>query len=302
MKSVQPEFSGANGAGLEAGATVDARAVNAAAFERVWSGGHWLKQRLQFNLEVARKDFLHVVRVLGLPRRQATILDVGFGSGMLLFTFAPSYRLLGTELSPTAIRKVRQAARKRGYQECLFVIPPANGTLPFRGGVCDVVIASHIVEHVADDIGLMREMLRVLKPGGRLVLLFPLDAQREEVLSEADLINPAHLAAGHYHVRNYNLATLLHRLQSLNGHVIFVESDAHAWDWKQTLDPWRQQLASTQPGHWLDRVIAAAINIPLSLLPRPLLRALDGLLVRRGYRARQAVLVLERGAATGGSA
>jgi SAM-dependent methyltransferase len=268
------------------------RLINAATFEQVWGGRHALKHRLQYNLEVARKDFLYVLKVLNLPRAHVTVLDVGFGNGMLLFTFAASCRLLGTELSPAAIHQAQVQARRRRYGDYLFV-EPDDRILPFRLGACDLVIASHIVEHVADDLGLVREMLRVLKPGGHLILLLPLDASQAGQLSEAELINPAHLTAGHYHVRNYNLETLLHRLSSLPGEVVWTETDAQTWDWKCTLNPARQRLATASwLGYWLDRIIAVLINVPLALMPLTLLRALDRFWAGRGYRARQAIVVL----------
>jgi len=46
----------------------------------------------------------------------------------------------------------------------------------FRDNVLDYVFSSHCLEHVTDDRAALREWIRVLKPGGRLVLYLPDDA------------------------------------------------------------------------------------------------------------------------------
>jgi SAM-dependent methyltransferase len=49
-----------------------------------------------------------------------------------------------------------------------------NGNrLPFADGVFDRIIASEVLEHVPDDLGVMAELCRVLKPGGRLAATVP---------------------------------------------------------------------------------------------------------------------------------
>jgi SAM-dependent methyltransferase len=48
-----------------------------------------------------------------------------------------------------------------------------GGVLPFPDGHFDLVIASDVLEHVADDRALTREILRVVKPGGRAIVTVP---------------------------------------------------------------------------------------------------------------------------------
>jgi hypothetical protein len=69
----------------------------------------------------------------------------------------------------------------------------------------DILVCSHILEHVPDDRTAMREMLRVLRPGGLAIVLVPLDGHgttREDAAVRSPLAR--HLAFGkHDHVRRY---------------------------------------------------------------------------------------------------
>ncbi len=279
-----------------AGAAPDARVVNAAKFEQHWRSSKPWRERLQYNLEAARKDFLYALRRLGLKRSGQRVLDVGFGNGMLMFLFDRTCALYGTEFSAAAIERAERRARRRGYREFCFRMPERGERLPFAGEFFDMVIASHVIEHVEGDRELLREMMRTLKPGGHLVVIAPLEAHSEGRLSEAELINPAYRERGHFHVRRYNLPSLLARLEELPGRVVWRASSASLWSWKASLDPWRKRLNEGWLGRPADRLVAAAINIPLSLAPRRLLAWLDGRLAARGYPPAQAVVVMQKDA------
>jgi SAM-dependent methyltransferase len=46
--------------------------------------------------------------------------------------------------------------------------------LPFRDGEFDVVLINHVLEHIPDDRGALRELHRVLRPGGRALMQHPM--------------------------------------------------------------------------------------------------------------------------------
>ena len=72
----------------------------------------------------------------------------------------------------------------------------------------DIVIAHHVLEHVAEDMQAMREIFRLLKPGGMAVLSVPINASRQETYENAAATDAAHRFA-HFsaedHVRHYGL-------------------------------------------------------------------------------------------------
>ena len=72
----------------------------------------------------------------------------------------------------------------------------------------DVVMANHVLEHIPDDRAAMRELFRVLKPGGLALLTTPINATRETTYENPAIASPAarwaHFSA-HDHVRYYGL-------------------------------------------------------------------------------------------------
>jgi len=95
------------------------------------------------------------------------VLEVGCGSGKQLATLAArGWDVQGLDVDEEAAAQARKA----------YGIPVFCGPLHeagFRDEEFDAVVTSHVIEHVYDPIGLLRESRRVLKQGGRLVVITP---------------------------------------------------------------------------------------------------------------------------------
>jgi ubiquinone/menaquinone biosynthesis C-methylase UbiE len=274
---------------MPAGAT----AANLKAFDTAWTARTQFVVRFRYNIEAARKEFLALLSDLRVSRTRQRVLDAGFGSGMLMFQFDRKSVIRGVEISTSALAAAKQRARRGGYVDAEFVRPENETRLPFDDRTFSVVIASHVVEHVEDDIGFVRELLRVLRPDGWLFVIGPLDNPADGLLSDEALANPA-FAEGHYHVRNYNAESLVRRIEQAGGTVERARLSMATWDWKVRADPWRSRLSRSLPGRIVDRGIAAALNLPLSLMPLTCLRAVDRFFVWQGYHPRQAALAVRR--------
>lgn len=63
--------------------------------------------------------------------------------------------------------------------------------LPFGNDQFDVVLCSHVLEHVPDDRKAMRELHRVLKPGGTGIILVPIERGRAATYEDPSITDPA---------------------------------------------------------------------------------------------------------------
>lgn len=86
---------------------------------------------------------------------------------------------------------------------------------PFEDASFDIVICSHVLEHIPDDARAMQEILRILKPGGRALLLVPLANDGEGTEEEPGINDPAEQERrfGQWdHVRIYGRDDFLDRM------------------------------------------------------------------------------------------
>jgi SAM-dependent methyltransferase len=94
------------------------------------------------------------------------ILDVGCGTGANLELLAQFGDAEGVDVSDEALSFCR-ARGLRNVREC------AAESLPFENESFDLVTGLDVVEHLDDDLAGLREMSRVLRPGGRVMVFVP---------------------------------------------------------------------------------------------------------------------------------
>jgi SAM-dependent methyltransferase len=102
---------------------------------------------------------------MGLPDR-ARILDAGCGSGRNMIELARHGTVTGVELSPPSV----EIARRRATGE---VIEGSILEMPFAAESFDLAVSLDVIEHLQDDLAALKELRRVVAPGGRLLVTVP---------------------------------------------------------------------------------------------------------------------------------
>lgn len=118
----------------------------------------------------AAGEDLEIVHSLARPRPGDRCLDVATGAGHTALRIAPDALLvLGLDLAPGMVEKGRALAAERQVRNALFLTGDAQA-LPFAAESFELVTCRIAPHHFADVDGAVREVARVLVPGGRFVL------------------------------------------------------------------------------------------------------------------------------------
>ena len=97
------------------------------------------------------------------PGPDAVLVDLACGGGLMAPHAARlGYRHVGVDLGAQGLR----VAREHG----VLAVRGSVLAVPLADGCADVVVAGEILEHVEDDVGVLAECARLLRPGGALVI------------------------------------------------------------------------------------------------------------------------------------
>lgn len=107
----------------------------------------------------------HVARALGEPQPGRRVLDAGCGTGGLMRRLG-GWEWTGVDVEPAACALARERTGAEIVEASLAALPWAEATF-------DAVTSVDVLYHIEDDVGALREMVRVLRPGGRVVINVP---------------------------------------------------------------------------------------------------------------------------------
>jgi phosphatidylethanolamine/phosphatidyl-N-methylethanolamine N-methyltransferase len=98
------------------------------------------------------------------------VLEVGVGTGLCLPMYPAHCRVTAIDLSAAMLSKAAERVEEEGLTNVTLERMDA-GAMTFADSAFDLVIAAYVVTAVPDYRKLMSEMVRVSRPGGRLVML-----------------------------------------------------------------------------------------------------------------------------------
>lgn len=117
--------------------------------------------------------------VKGRDWRGARVLDVGCGIGDLGFRLAArGADVVGVELDPAKVTYASRVRDRWGFRNLHFIAGDATRLGQLGLGRFDAAFCLALLEHVEDDIGLVRQIAALLRPGGLLVVEVPSAARR----------------------------------------------------------------------------------------------------------------------------
>lgn len=103
----------------------------------------------------------------------ARVLEAGCGVGAqtgFLFANSPEADFTCLDINPDSLAQARAAAQARGMTRVVFRQGDLYG-LPFAEATFDHVFLCFVLEHLTDPVAVLRELKRVLKPGGSLTVI-----------------------------------------------------------------------------------------------------------------------------------
>lgn len=98
--------------------------------------------------------------------KESRLFDLGCGTGLNVSTFATEYKTFGSDLSPEALRFCCERSVD-GLFRC------SADAIALRDQSVDVVTALDVLEHVREDLPVLKEINRILTPGGKLIVTVP---------------------------------------------------------------------------------------------------------------------------------
>jgi ubiquinone/menaquinone biosynthesis C-methylase UbiE len=201
-------------------------------------------------------------------------LDTGFGFGYLLEKLARVGQgrayCYGLDISRTNVTRFnRRVARQKLSNLAAMPLSPYSSQLPFSSDSIDTVYCSHVLEHVPDDTDLLREIRRILKPGGIAVIMVPINEEKLDV--------PTHL-------RKYTCAGF--------SAMLAPDFSILQQGCNDVFSHWIRCLALTKnPLHNIMKKLLIAL---LCITPFRLVERIDGFLIARGQKPSQTYLSVRK--------
>jgi len=219
------------------------------------------KSKTRANIELLEP----IIRKKISTGKSVRILDYGCGWGTFLFSLPhdPKLELFCFDISSKATEMLSKAAKFAGYS--VEVVPDVSNPAVLPGDF-DVILCSHVLEHVEADNRLLDVLSKSLKHGGVLLVNVPVN---EEV-------------ADPRHVRQYDEGSLRQKMISAGLSAISCVM----------ADRWTVLLTRIEQKSWL-KCFARCLRLALALMPYNIVKCTERFFIAHG-KCRQLLMMGER--------
>lgn len=156
---------------LSAAQRVNLTAVTARGYEPLWR--RWSIAILTLGEWTTARELERMTAWVD-PSPDERLLDAGCSAGLYartLLAAEPAATVHAVDVSLPFLREARRRARELG--EALVLVQANVQRLPYRDAVFDAVVCGGSLNEFRDPLGALREFARVLRPGGRVFLMYP---------------------------------------------------------------------------------------------------------------------------------
>ncbi len=143
------------------------------------------------------EDILQCILHLAQPGPKDAALDVACGPGLLVCALAKRVsRATGIDLTPAMLEQARRAQREQGLTNVTWNQDDVTA-MPYDDGCFDIVTCRFAFHHFPEPLAVLREMRRVCRPGGRIVVAdsAPAAAKADAFNAMEKLRDPSHTRA-----------------------------------------------------------------------------------------------------------
>ncbi len=119
----------------------------------------------------------------------ARVLEVGVGTGLSLEAYPTHCRVTGIDLARDMLARAQRKVDRHGWRHVSLAVGDAQA-LDFPDDSFDYVTSFHVVSVVPDPQRMMREMSRVCRPGGTVVIINHFRSERKLIAWIVDRVDP----------------------------------------------------------------------------------------------------------------
>ena len=154
---------------------------------------------------ITNESALQMIVEAARPTPGDRMLDIACGGGLVVCAFAPHVKqATGFDMTPAMLDQAKKLAGESGLTNVAWRQGDATA-LPYPDASFDIVTTRFSFHHFRDPLAVLREMVRVCVPGGRVLLI---DTYASEDKAKAVEFNRLELLRDPSHVRNLALSEL----------------------------------------------------------------------------------------------